>query len=231
MQSQTFRSDPASDPPDCSICLEDITSPASLPCGHCFCLACIGEYWRTDGAYQCPLCQAVFPTRPQLNIDHTLQTKDSAMPLKAGEVPCDSCQTKREAVKSCLQCMASYCAAHLAPHYQSKELERHRLISVVRNLEDSVCRLHGKKLDMFCRSDQSCICATCAHTEHRGHHIASIKQEAQRKKVKCSERCNREAYSTESLHWSSEVVIKLLCIYMITNHGGLCVCPLKKRAV
>ncbi|XP_028991393.1 E3 ubiquitin-protein ligase TRIM47-like [Betta splendens] len=179
MQSQTFGLDSA---PECGICLEDFTSPASLPCGHCFCLACIGEYWRTDRPYQCPLCKAVFPNRPQLNIDHTLQPEDAAVPLKAGEVPCDSCQTKRQAVKSCEQCMASYCAAHLAPHYQRIELERHRLISVVKNLEDSVCRLHGRKLDMFCRSDQSCICATCAQTEHRRHRVLSIKREAQRKK-------------------------------------------------
>ncbi|XP_054458027.1 E3 ubiquitin-protein ligase TRIM47-like [Anoplopoma fimbria] len=176
------------EPPKCCICLDEFTSPASLPCAHCFCLGCIGEYWRIQGACQCPLCKAFFPTRPQLKTDHALHadapTEEAAVPLKAGEVPCDLCPVKRRAVKSCLVCLASYCAAHLEPHYQREDLGRHLLISVVKNLEDSVCRLHGKPLNKFCRSDQTCICSMCAQTEHRGHRITSINREATKKKVK-----------------------------------------------
>nr|XP_046235838.1 E3 ubiquitin-protein ligase TRIM47-like [Scatophagus argus] len=186
MQRQSF--DLMSEPPQCCICLDEVTSPASLPCGHCFCLGCIGEYWRINGACRCPLCKACFPTRPQLKTDNRLHagalTEEVTVPLKAGEVPCDFCLAKCRAVKSCLECMASYCAAHLEPHYRSEDLGRHLLISVVKNLEDSVCRLHGKQLNRFCRSDQTCICAMCAQTEHRGHHIISISMEAKKKKVK-----------------------------------------------
>ncbi|XP_041821496.1 E3 ubiquitin-protein ligase TRIM47-like isoform X2 [Chelmon rostratus] len=163
MQRQTFSYDLMSGPPKCCICLDEFTSPASLPCGHCFCLGCIGEYWRIHGACQCPLCKAIFPTRPQLRTDQTLRadapTEEAAAPLKAGEVPCDFCPRKHRAVKSCLDCMASYCAAHLEPHYI-------------------------KQLNRFCRSDQTCICATCAQTDHRRHHIISINREAIKKKVK-----------------------------------------------
>ncbi|KAF1380785.1 hypothetical protein PFLUV_G00167590 [Perca fluviatilis] len=177
-----------SEPPKCCICLDEFTSPASLPCGHCFCLGCIGEYWRINGACQCPLCKAFFPTRPQLKTDQTIHagapTEEAAEPLKAGEVPCDLCAVKHRAVKSCLECLASYCPAHLEPHYRSEDLGCHLLISVVKNLEDSVCRLHGKQLNRFCRSDRTCICAMCAQTEHRGHHIISINKEAAKKKVK-----------------------------------------------
>lgn len=177
-----------SEPPKCCICLDEFSSPASLPCGHCFCLGCIGEYWRINGACQCPLCKAFFPTRPQLKTDQTQHagapTEEAAAPLKAGEVPCDFCPVKRRAVKSCLECLASYCASHLEPHYCREDLGRHLLISVAKNLEDSECRLHGKQLNRFCRSDQTCICATCAQTEHRGHHTISITKEATKKKVK-----------------------------------------------
>ncbi|CAL8378512.1 unnamed protein product [Boreogadus saida] len=52
--------------PDCCICLRGLTRPVSQPCHHAFCLACIGEYWRITGCCQCPLCKALFPTRPDL---------------------------------------------------------------------------------------------------------------------------------------------------------------------
>ncbi|CAI5671865.1 unnamed protein product [Oreochromis niloticus] len=177
-----------SDPPNCCICLDEFTSPVSLPCGHVFCLGCIGEYWKINEACQCPLCKASFPTRPKLKTDQTLRTVEASSPLKAGEVPCDSCSAKRPAVKSCLVCMASYCTTHLEAHYQNEELGRHLLVSVVKNLEDSVCKLHGKKLEKFCRSDRACICAMCAQTEHWSHNIISISREASKKKVSLKRR-------------------------------------------
>lgn len=181
--AQTYK-DAMSDPPNCCICLDEFASPVSIPCGHVFCLGCIGEYWKINEACQCPLCKTLFPTRPQLKTDQTLHTVKAPQPLKAGEVPCDSCSAKRPAVKSCLMCMASYCTTHLEAHYQTEELRRHLLVSVVKNLEDSVCKLHGKKLEKFCRSDRACICAMCAQTEHWSHNIISISREAFKKKVK-----------------------------------------------
>ncbi|XP_029944253.1 E3 ubiquitin-protein ligase TRIM47-like [Salarias fasciatus] len=188
MQQQALSIEQVSALPECCICLDEFTSPASLPCGHRFCLECIGEYWRIHEACQCPLCKAVFPIRPRLKTHSTAQPQGPAAPLKAGEVPCDLCPSKRPAVKSCLVCLASYCGDHLEPHYQDEELGRHLLISVVKNLEDSVCSLHGKQLERFCRSDQTCVCAMCAQTEHRGHHIISIGNEAAKKKVRLKRR-------------------------------------------
>ena len=188
-----------SEPPHCCICLDEFSRPASLPCGHCFCLGCIGEYWRISKACQCPLCKAFFPSRPQLKTDQALHAgalnKEGDLPLKAGEVLCDFCPVKHRAVKSCVKCLASYCAAHLEPHYRSEELGRHLLISVVKNLEDSVCRLHGKQLNRFCRSDRTCICSMCAHTEHRGHHIISISKEATKKKVESKKTTAKQHFS------------------------------------
>lgn len=183
-----FHLDVMSESTQCCICLGALSSPASLPCGHCFCLGCIGEYWRINGACRCPLCMAFFPTRPHLKTDQTQLTDCSSegatAPFKAGEVPCDFCPAKCRAVKSCLQCMASYCAAHIEPHYRDEDLSQHLLLSVMKNLEDPVCRLHGKQLERFCRSDQTLICTVCAQTEHTGHCIVSIKQEAGKNRVK-----------------------------------------------
>ncbi|KAM7377091.1 hypothetical protein PAMA_013733 [Pampus argenteus] len=168
---------------NCCICLDEFTKPTSLPCGHSFCFGCIGEYWRINEACQCPLCKTFFPTRPQLKTDQNQHAEEETVALRAGEVPCDLCPEKHRAVKSCLVCLASYCDTHLEPHYQNKDLGRHLLINVVKNLEDSVCKLHGKQLVKFCRSDRTCICAMCSQAEHRGHHIISINKEAAKKRV------------------------------------------------
>ncbi|MEQ2240237.1 hypothetical protein ILYODFUR_012771 [Ilyodon furcidens] len=188
MLKETLSSNLMSKPPGCCICLDEFISPASLPCGHCFCLECIGEYWRISESCQCPLCMVVFPKRPQLKTIQTPQTENEIEPLKAGEIPCDVCLAKRPAVRSCLVCLASYCTTHLEPHYQKEDLGCHLLVSVAKNLEDSLCRLHGRKLERFCRSDRTCICTMCAKTEHRGHRIVSISMEAAKNKVKCDGR-------------------------------------------
>ncbi|KAJ8007624.1 hypothetical protein DPEC_G00096110 [Dallia pectoralis] len=104
--------------------------------------------------------------------------------MRASEVPCDACiLDKRRAVKSCLVCLESYCQTHLEPHYRDTALGGHPLVTVWKNLEDSVCRLHGRQLESFCRSDQTLICATCSQTDHRGHRLISISREATKRKV------------------------------------------------
>uniref|UniRef100_A0A665VH94 Uncharacterized protein n=1 Tax=Echeneis naucrates TaxID=173247 RepID=A0A665VH94_ECHNA len=204
MHGQRQTLDRMSAPPKCCICLDEFTSPVSLPCGHSFCLFCIGEHWRIHPVCQCPLCKAIFPTRPQLRTDPATQTKDATSPIKAGEVPCDFCPARSRAVMSCLVCLASYCNAHLEPHYQSEELGRHLLINVVKNLEDSVCRLHGRQLDKFCRSDQTCICALCAQAEHRGHHIIPISKEASKKKNKLQQTIQERLSKLEKIKLSAD---------------------------
>ncbi|XP_056156841.1 uncharacterized protein LOC130131006 [Lampris incognitus] len=162
-----------------------------------FCLACIGEYWRIQGSCQCPLCKASFQTRPQLQIDQRLHAEDppgcgdDTIPFRAGEVPCDICLAKHRAVKSCLMCLASYCEAHLEPHYRDEGLEHHLLVGVFKNLDGTVCRLHGKQVDRFCKSDQTCICNMCAQTDHRGHRVVSITKEAARMRMKLKRRMTK----------------------------------------
>ncbi|KAL0970706.1 hypothetical protein UPYG_G00246030 [Umbra pygmaea] len=57
----------------CAICLEIFVNPASTPCGHSFCMACIGRYWDGAKVCQCPLCKETFKERPDLQINRTLR--------------------------------------------------------------------------------------------------------------------------------------------------------------
>ncbi|XP_059891875.1 E3 ubiquitin-protein ligase TRIM47-like [Gadus macrocephalus] len=175
--------------PDCCICLRGLTRPVSLPCHHAFCLACIGEYWRITGCCQCPLCKALFPTRPDLKpppAHHPLPPVEGRPPepLEAGEVPCDACPAggrATAAVMSCLVCLASYCPLHLEPHYLDAAPRRHRLVSALKNFEGP-CRHHGRSVDRFCRTDRTRICTMCADTDHRDHRIVPLSKEAARAK-------------------------------------------------
>ncbi|XP_074485929.1 E3 ubiquitin-protein ligase TRIM39-like [Sebastes fasciatus] len=184
----------------CSICLDVFTDPVSTPCGHNFCKNCITEYWNTSDRCQCPMCKEAFTIRPYLKVntfisEMVVQFRQSAQQKtssssseqqvsKPGEVPCDVCTgTKLKALKSCLVCLASYCETHLEPHLTMSGLKRHQLIDPVENLEDRMCTKHDKPLELFCKTDQTCICMHCPVLDHKTHEFVPLKEEYEGKKA------------------------------------------------
>ncbi|XP_047435186.1 E3 ubiquitin-protein ligase TRIM39-like [Mugil cephalus] len=182
----------------CSICLDVFTDPVTTPCGHNFCKHCITQHWDTTDLCKCPLCTEMFHTRPQLKVNtficemvaefrHEAQQKASSseqQAAKPGEVPCDVCTgTKLKALKSCLVCLLSYCDSHLEPHLTMSGLKRHQLIHPVDNLEDRICRKHDKPLELFCKTDQTCVCLLCPVLDHKTHEFVPLKEEYEGKKA------------------------------------------------
>ncbi|XP_074487478.1 E3 ubiquitin-protein ligase TRIM21-like isoform X2 [Sebastes fasciatus] len=184
----------------CSICLDVFTDPVSTPCGHNFCKNCINKHWNTSDRCQCPMCKEVFTTRPDLRVntfisEMVVQFRQSAQQKtssssseqqvsKPGEVPCDVCTgTKLKALKSCLVCLASYCETHLEPHLTASRLKRHQLIDPVENLEDRMCTKHDKPLELFCKTDQTCVCMLCHVLDHKMHDVVPLKDEYEGKKA------------------------------------------------
>uniref|UniRef100_A0A672Z4H6 Uncharacterized protein n=1 Tax=Sphaeramia orbicularis TaxID=375764 RepID=A0A672Z4H6_9TELE len=87
------------------------------------------------------------------------------------------------ALKSCLDCLTSYCQTHLEPHRTVSGLKRHQLINPVENLEDRMCRKHDKPLELFCKPDQTCICLLCTVLDHKNHDVVPLKEERKGLKV------------------------------------------------
>ncbi|KAI3370849.1 hypothetical protein L3Q82_007126 [Scortum barcoo] len=184
----------------CSICQDVFTDPVSTPCGHNFCKTCITEHWNTNVWCQCPNCNKVFFRRPELRVNtfisemaaqfrQSAQQKASSSSSeqqvsKPGEVPCDVCTgTKLKALKSCLVCLASYCETHLEPHLTASRLKRHQLMEPVENLEGRMCMKHDKLLELFCKTDQMCVCMLCTVSDHKTHDVVPLKEEYEGKKA------------------------------------------------
>ncbi|XP_030005828.1 E3 ubiquitin-protein ligase TRIM21-like [Sphaeramia orbicularis] len=184
----------------CSICLDVFTDPVTTPCGHNFCKNCITQHWDVNVQNQCPLCNEAFNTRPNLRINtfisemvaefrqsretKTKQSRCSGQQTsKAGEVLCDICtETKLKALKSCLMCLSSYCETHLEVH-QKITLTRHQLIDPVENLEDRMCKRHDRPLELFCKTDQVCVCQFCTESHHKSHVFTPLEEEYEEKKA------------------------------------------------
>ncbi|XP_078021473.1 zinc finger protein RFP-like [Epinephelus lanceolatus] len=184
----------------CSICLDVFTDPVTTPCGHNFCKTCITEHWSTNVPYRCPNCKELFYTRPELRVNTFIsemaaqfrqlaQQKASSSSSeqqvsKPGEVPCDVCNgTKLKALKSCLVCLESYCETHLEPHLTVSGLKRHQLTDPVENLEGRMCTIHDKPLELFCKTDQICVCMLCTYSDHKTHDVVPLKEEYEGKKA------------------------------------------------
>ncbi|XP_052427944.1 tripartite motif-containing protein 16-like [Carassius gibelio] len=94
------------------------------------------------------------------------------------EVLCDFCLAKKNrAVKSCLTCLTSFCETHLQTHYEYPALMKHKLVAATGQLREKICAEHDKLLEVFCRSDQACVCVLCVMEEHKKHDIVSAAAE------------------------------------------------------
>uniref|UniRef100_A0AAZ1X027 B30.2/SPRY domain-containing protein n=1 Tax=Oreochromis aureus TaxID=47969 RepID=A0AAZ1X027_OREAU len=160
----------------CSICLDVFTDPVTTPCGHNFCKN--------------------YETQQNANSNSEQQA------AKPGEVPCDYCTgTRLRALKSCLVCLTSYCETHLEPHLTIKGLKRHQLIEPVENLEGRMCTKHDKHLELFCKTDQTCVCTLYAADKQKTEGLIKELEEEISELKKRSSELKQASRSEDHLHF------------------------------
>ncbi|XP_072532993.1 tripartite motif-containing protein 16 [Salminus brasiliensis] len=104
-------------------------------------------------------------------------------------VLCDFCLAKKmKAVKSCLTCLTSFCETHLQAHYEYPALMKHKLVAATGQLREKICAEHDKLLEVFCRSDQMCVCVLCLMEEHKKHDIVSAAAERTEKQKQLADK-------------------------------------------
>ncbi|XP_056598955.1 E3 ubiquitin-protein ligase TRIM47-like [Triplophysa dalaica] len=194
----------------CSICLDLLKEPVTIPCGHSYCMSCIMDYWDQKRVYSCPQCRQTFTPRPVLGKNTMLadvveKLKNTKLQVARPDlcyagpenVECDVCtERKHKAVKSCLMCLSSYCQTHFEPLYCQTHFERHeelhsgkrhKVTDATGRLQEMICPQHDKLLETYCRSDQCCICYLCMVDEHNKHDTVSTAAERTEKQKQLKE--------------------------------------------
>lgn len=177
----------------CPICLNLLRDPVSIPCGHSYCMSCVQGIWDREEAKgkipSCPQCRQTYSPRPILlkntMLAALMEEINKSRPLAddschAGSLPeaCDFCSgRKREACKSCLASLVSYCKSHLQPHDNSPKSVKHKLVEPTKTIQENICPHHHQVTKMFCRTDQQCICNLCIEHGHKGHVTVSAAAE------------------------------------------------------
>ncbi|MED6239654.1 hypothetical protein ATANTOWER_009210 [Ataeniobius toweri] len=207
----------------CSICLDLLKDPVTIPCGHSYCMICIKTHWDEEDhrrIHSCPQCRETFKKRPVLkkstilaalveDLKKTGLQADLANLSYAGpgDVACDVCTGRKlKAVKFCLSCPASYCENYLQPHYDAPPLQKHKLVDPSKKLQENIGCRHDEVMEIFCHSDQQCSSYHCLKDEHNFHKKvpAAAEMTEKKKKLKWSRQ------QIQQRIWDQEKDIKLL---------------------
>ncbi|XP_023256337.1 E3 ubiquitin/ISG15 ligase TRIM25-like [Seriola lalandi dorsalis] len=153
----------------CSVCLDTLKDPATLPCGHSYCLACIQSHWdkgHSKGQHSCPQCRQVFNPRPSLAKSTVLV--EAMEKLRTNSLK----QIFSTAASSAPPSMPIY--LEVLPDMGPQQGSMYPQLPLV---EPRPCSQHNRPLDLFCHEDKECVCELCCQHGHKGHRVLKPQEE------------------------------------------------------
>uniref|UniRef100_A0A669E800 Uncharacterized protein n=1 Tax=Oreochromis niloticus TaxID=8128 RepID=A0A669E800_ORENI len=131
----------------------------------------------SDDELLCPICPNMFTDPVTTPCGHNF---------------CKKCITQHWDINFPFQCTVCKKAFYNRPQVRlnpDMKLSRKQkfpvtsLIEPVENLENRMCRKHDKHLELFCKTDQTCICVLCSILDHKTHEVVPLREEYEGKKA------------------------------------------------
>ncbi|KAI4901362.1 hypothetical protein NFI96_001299 [Prochilodus magdalenae] len=165
----------------CPVCLEVLCDPATLPCGHTYCLQCIQKHWdkaAAKGIYSCPQCRQVFKPRPTLGRNNMLMEAMKKLRVQEQDqppLPGHSSLTPSAAVSS---------SQPTLPRAESTVEDtsvQGGLYPQLPSTTPNLCPLHQQVLELYCCDDKVSVCDECSLLGHKGHRVVRPDEEMEEK--------------------------------------------------
>lgn len=180
----------------CPVCLETLKDPATLPCGHSYCLACIQGHWdrgSTRGQYCCPQCRRAFNPRPSL--------ARSTMLVEAME----KLSAQREKQESPYLTLSSAPPSmpiylELIPGSGTGPARHGSVYPQLPIVAPRPCPQHQRPMELYCHDDKECLCDECCRHGHQGHRVVrseDAREERQRELNQMQREIQRRIQDTE----------------------------------
>ena len=192
---------------ECSVCLEVLKDPRTLPCCHSFCKDCLEGVVQTCRAtaphsqsieeIPCPNCRAMFPLDPDKHVadmprNHFISNlvKVTAVLDRGIGVPCSHNCSQSYSVARCVTCEKFLCRECLTDHNKYRGHDGHSVLTMEelskpenrKKIKDKMyCNEHsGKKLKVYCETCDQLICKDCMDFKHvkQGHSCFLVKDVA-----------------------------------------------------
>ena len=178
---------------ECTVCLEVLKDPRTLPCCHSFCKDCLegvvkacrdeAPRGRPIREIPCPNCRATFTLDPDKHVadmprNHFIcNLVQVAAVLDRGiGVPCSHNCTQSYSVARCVTCEKFLCRECLTGHNNYRGNNGHSVLTMEelskpenrKKIKDKMyCNEHsGKKLKVYCETCNQLICKDCMDFKH-----------------------------------------------------------------
>ena len=136
----------------CSLCLETLQEPTTLPCLHSFCKCCLERFVKVQRekaaqtrklrkpieVFNCPTCRTQFEYKKRQAADICTTSNNFAgimgqmlgIQRRPNKISCNSCERKAPAVSRCMECEQYLCKKCLTVHEKWRGFKDHTMLTM-----------------------------------------------------------------------------------------------------